>query len=78
METKKKKTVRSATYDAFNLLGNEFPLLELIRWTRTFIERPYLTDGTITRRLRELRADHLINYKVIDTVKAIYKKMEVV
>lgn len=70
-------TVLKATEKAFNILPDTFKLLDLIDLVRIYTERPALTDGTITRRLRELRADpeSEVNYRVIDTHRAIYEKI---
>ncbi len=70
-------TVREAVRRSFNELPKVFHLLDLIKETRVKTERPMLTDGTITRRLRELRADQesIVNYEVIDNHKAIYRKI---
>jgi len=70
-------TVREATKEAYGEMATEFSILKIISRTRELTERPYLTDGTITRRLRELREDHLINYDVIDNRKSKYKKVKV-
>lgn len=71
------ETVIKATEKAYNNLPEVFKLLNLIKLVRFYTKRPYLTDGTITRRLRELRADinKEINYRVIDNKKSIYKKI---
>ena len=76
-QLKKKVTVIIATRNAFHKLNNEFSVLNLIDLVRRSTKRPRLTDGTITRRLRELRADDTssINYIVVDNKKAIYKKV---
>ena len=72
-----KVTVIKAVESSFSELPPEFHLLDLIAKTRQKTGRPYLTDGTITRRLRELREYTRINFKVIDTHKSIYQKLEV-
>jgi len=70
-------TVREATYKAFNQMNAEFSVLELIRLVRIITTRPALTDGSILRRLRELRADpnEDLNYIVVDNKKATYQKL---
>ena len=68
-------TVYEATHLAFNLIGaTEFPIRSLVDRVRSICERPELMDGTILRRLRELRADGKINFICIDNHKAIYQK----
>ena len=68
-------TVENAVYLSYNKLNQEFSVLDLIKMTREEIGRPYLTDGTITRKLRKLRTDKVIKYKVVDNRKALYKKI---
>jgi len=68
-------TVEKAVYLSYNKLNQKFSVLDLIKMTREEIGRPHLTDGTITRKLRKLRIDGNINYKVIDNRKALYKKI---
>ncbi len=33
-------------------------------------------DGTVLRRLRELRAEGILNYRVFDTHKSLYEKIQ--
>ena len=74
-ETKqKKKSVRRVTYEVYLLMTKEFAANDLITNVRLKLGRPYLRDGTILRRLRELRSNGLLNYKVIDHAKSIYYK----
>lgn len=37
----------------------------------------YPYDGTIARRMRELRDDNIINYRVTDNNKSMYQKIDV-
>lgn len=67
-------SVSKATKDTFDRMPEEFSILDLIKGVRFRTERPSLTDGTITRQLRLLREDQIIDYDVIDNQKAIYKK----
>lgn len=68
-------TVYDATRLAFNQQKQFFPVMDLIRAVRAITGREHLMDGTILRRLRELREDGFINYEVFDTQKAKYKKL---
>ena len=68
-------TVYDATRLAFNGMREFFPVLDMVRAVRRITGREYLMDGTILRRLRELREDGFINYEVFDTQKAKYKKL---
>ena len=70
-----KATVKDATHLAFNQQKQFFPILDLVRAVRAITGREYLMDGTILRRLRELREDGFVNYEVFDTQKAKYKKL---
>jgi hypothetical protein len=68
-------TVLAATRLAYNQISaKEFPVRSLVNRVRSITERPELMDGTILRRLRELR-DEGIDYEVIDNHKAIYRKL---
>ena len=71
-----KKTVRQSVKDSFFELPDKFSVLQLIAKVREKTNRPYLTDGTLLRRLRELRSDGELDYRVIDTVRAIYEKIK--
>lgn len=70
-------TVKTAVHEIFKSLPKEFYILELIRLVRRKLDRPLLTDGTITRQLRLLRGDvgNDVNYRVIDRHRAIYEKI---
>ncbi|MCK4664743.1 MAG: hypothetical protein KAT68_17870 [Bacteroidales bacterium] len=67
-------TVKTATEQAFKEMPPEFHVVKLIIRVRSKLQRPYVTDGCITRRLRELRSDKLCDYSVIDNHRAIYQK----
>ena len=53
----------------------EFPIRSLVNRVRSITERDELMDGTILRRLRELREAGHINYEIADNHKAIYRKL---
>ena len=67
-------TVRQATLQAFNEMPDEFHILMLCRKVKGLLHRPNLMDGSITRRLRELREDGTIRYKITNGYRAIYTK----
>ena len=68
-------TVYDSTWLAYNLIsGPSFPVHSLVNRVRSICERPALMDGTILRRLRELRGDGKINFRCIDNHMAIYQK----
>ena len=68
-------TVYDAVHLAFNqIAGKEFSVHAVLSRVRSICERPELMDGTILRRLRELREDGKINFICIDNHKAIYQK----
>lgn len=69
-----KWTVRKAVDVVYKRMPSQFHLLNLIKSVREIIARPQLTDGTITRRLRELRDDDICPYKVVDSHRSIYEK----
>ena len=68
-------TVYDAVHLAFNqITGKSFPVQAIVNRTRSICERSELMDGTILRRLRELRGDGKINFRCIDNHMAIYEK----
>ena len=67
-----KATVYAATRLAYNQQRDIFNVMDLVRAVRRITNREYLMDGTILRRLRELRADGRAMYKEYETGK--YKK----
>ena len=67
-------TVYEATRLAFNQQRDIFSILDLVRSVRRITGREYLMDGTILRRLRELREDGRVKYTIFDYTTAKYKK----
>ena len=68
-------TVYDSVHLAFNQIsGKSFPVQAIVNRARSICERPELMDGTILRRLRELRGDGKINFRCIDNHMAIYQK----
>jgi len=67
-------TVYEATRLAFNQQRDIFSVLDLVRSVRRITGREYLMDGTILRRLRELREDGRVKYTIFDYTTAKYKK----
>lgn len=67
-------TVYEATRLAFNQQREIFSVLDLVRSVRRITGREYLMDGTILRRLRELREDGRVKYSIFDYTTAKYKK----
>lgn len=69
----KSSTVRAATRNAFNQMPKRFNILTLCLTARGIMNSMTM-DGTITRRLRELREDGVCKYKVINPVDGVYEK----
>ena len=67
-------SVYAATRLAFNQQRDHFHVLDLVRAVRRITNREYLMDGTVLRRLRELRDDGRVNYEVVDS-KGKYRKI---
>lgn len=76
MKCKYNMTEMQATLMAFNQMDDVFSAPDLCKLARKFRGSPVM-DGTTLRRLRDLRADRVINYDPIDRNKSIYKKLEV-
>lgn len=69
-------TVKDATRMAFRSMDTKFLSIRLCQLVRQLTGRAYLMDGTILRRLRELREEEPenCNYHVIDSERSIYEK----
>lgn len=69
-------TVKQATAMAFDYQPEIFNGLTLVVLARAIMARPACLDGTILRRLRELRDENpeKYGYEVIDTELSRYKK----
>jgi len=69
-------SVKEATAMAYNNVGENFSTFEIVALARGLMARPSCTDGTITRRLRELRAKQpkAYGYDCIDQDRSRYKK----
>jgi len=76
MKKKSKITVLDAIRMAFNTQRETFNAVKLCNDVKQITERPFLMDGTILRRLRELREDNpeKFNYRVINSEQAVYQK----
>lgn len=69
-------SVQKATLKAFQKMPDIFNTSDLISTVRSDLNRPFVYDSTILRKLRILRSENRLNYKCIDNKKSIYKKIE--
>lgn len=67
------ETIRKATKATYDEMPRIFGALQLCRSVRRKLQRQTM-DGTILRRLRELRADGETPYEVFDSQQAKYIK----
>jgi hypothetical protein len=69
-------TVRDAVAMAFENMPEQFISIHLSQMAKSIMARPMCMDGTILRRLRELRTDNpkKYNYIVIDSEQGLYQK----
>jgi len=70
------ETIINTVNEVYQDLPETFHVWMLIRETRNKVNRPYLTDGTITRQLRRLRDRGVIKYEIKDRNRSIYKKIK--
>ncbi len=70
----KTSTIRIATKKAFNQMPVTFSALTLCLTTRKILNNMTM-DGSILRRLRELRESGECKYKVINYIDGIYEKL---
>lgn len=77
MKKKSIISVKDATRIAFTNMDQKFSSLHLCQAVRHLTGRAFLMDGTILRRLRELRESDPdeFNYRVSDIEKSEYKKI---
>lgn len=66
--------IRSATKMAYNQMPLRFSALTLCLTTRKILSNMTM-DGSILRRLRELRESGECNYKVTNPIEGIYEKL---
>lgn len=66
-------SVKRATKSAYDEMADRFSALHLCMVVRSKLQK-YTMDGTILRRLRELRESGDCPYQVIDQVNGIYQK----
>lgn len=71
-------TVKQATAQAFEKMPDEFLSINLVAHARAIMARPACMDGTILRRLRDLRDEKpaAYNYEVIDHDQSKYRKLK--
>lgn len=72
---KSELTVAEAVKIAYDNSPNIFHSVIFIMDVRRLLNRPSCMDGTILRRLRELRADGTINYRILNAKLSIYEKI---
>jgi len=76
-EEKKRPTIKKSVGIVFGKMPKIFGASSLISQVKVVSGRENVFDGTVLRKLRELRTDvdSGVNYEVIDNHKAIYKKI---
>lgn len=72
--SEQKITVKQAVEMAFKDMPPEFHILQLCRRVKGITHRPHLMDGTITRKMRELKNEGAIVYDVSNRRKSFYVK----
>jgi hypothetical protein len=75
MKKKSEISVLDAVRMEYEASGETFHAIIFVMNVRIRLGRPGCMDGTIMRRLRELRSSGEINYKVINSEYAIYEKI---
>lgn len=67
-------TVRGAVKEIFDQMPETFFSLDLCKQVRAKLKNQTM-DSSITRRLRRLKKDGILNYKVIDIPSGQYQKL---
>ena len=75
MKKKSAISVIDAVRMEYEASGETFHAIIFVMNVRIRLCRPACMDGTILRRLRELRSNGEINYRVNDNELAIYEKI---
>lgn len=75
---KSELSVLEATKIAYDNSPEIIHAIILIMDVRRLLNRPACMDGSILRRLRELRQSGVISYKVLNSELAIYQKLDVI
>ena len=75
MKKKSDISVLDAVRLEYEAMDKIFHAIIFVMKVRVRLGRPGCMDGTIMRRLRELRSSGEINYKVINSEFAIYEKI---
>ena len=77
--TKKKSeiSVYDATKLAYYQMDSIFHAIILVANVRILLHRPAVMDGSIMRRLRQLRLNGEINYRIRNNELAIYEKIAI-
>jgi hypothetical protein len=78
MRKKSAITVKEAAKMAYDSMPDVYHGIIFLIEVRRILHRPSCKDGSIDKRLRELRyKDKVINYVCINNDLSIYKKLEV-
>ena len=76
MKKKSELSVLEATRMAYNDMPEIFHAIIFVMTVRILLCRPACMDGTIMRRLRQLREAGKINYRIKSNELAIYEKIK--
>lgn len=68
-------SVYDATLQVYDTMPAIFHGIIFMEKVRFLLGRPMCMDGTIFRRLRELKKDGKLNYRVKDSELSIYEKL---
>ena len=77
MKRKSALSVIEAVQIAYDDSPNIFHSIIFIMKVRRLLNRPACMDGSILRRLRTLRADGKLNYRVKNSELSIYEKIDI-
>ena len=74
MKEQSKISVKRAVWNTLmkKNINKPFLIIDLLNDVRNKIDRQHIFDGSILRKLRELREENIIDYSVLDKTKSIY------
>jgi len=76
MQTKSNPNIKQATFQAFICMPDEFRGFQLVRIVKMLTRRKYIHTDTPLRKLRVLRSEGKVNYKMaLERAESLYVKI---
>lgn len=69
--------IKQTIQDYWEDLPIEFYSLNLIKYVRLVCDRPKIFDGSILRKMRELKQDGRIDFECVDHARSKYRRIPI-